>query len=273
MKTGFGAWLRGLSLAALLLLVVAGGSGSAVAAGGSGPGSGGRAKAAPVFTSAPLTKVVVSHPYVYHVTTADADAGDTRTVTAVLAPRWLRLRRAGNGSAVLQGRAGGGQVGTHTVRLEVRDAAGATAVQEFAVVVVQPPVAAPTISPAAGSDLVAPLSVTLSTATPGATIRYTTDGTVPTADTGMLYAGPLRVSGDTSLTAVAFLPGHANSAPSLASYAFLVLAVVETGGLTAAGDGEAVLSGTVNPLGLATTAWFEWSADPSFGGGRADRSR
>ena len=261
MLTGARAVVRGVCLFAALLLVGAGGR--AATAGGLGARSREGTKAAPAFSSAPLTNAVVRQTYTYHVTTTDPDAGDTRTVTAVSKPSWLRLRRTAAGDAILQGRPGAGQLGTHAVRLAVSDAAGATAVQEFTLVVRLPAGAAPEFSPAAESALTAPLSVTLAVATPGATIRYTTDGTVPTADNGIPYTGPLRVSADVTLTAVACLPGHADSAPTVATYSFLALAVVETLGLTAAGDGEATLAGTVNPLGPPATAWFEWSRDPA----------
>jgi hypothetical protein len=264
MGTGSRAWVR-LLLGGVVVAVLSGsgGDGAAAAAAASGPLPGGAAKAAPVFTSTPPTSVIIGHAYRYPITAADADAGDTRTIVAVAKPRWLGFSQTGNGSAMLRGRPGRGQVGAYAVRLAVTDAAGATAVQEFVVTVLQLPVAAPRFTPVAASGLAEPLSVSLSTATPGATIRYTTDGSVPAADRGAVYASPLRVSHDTTLTAVAFLPGHADSAPSSATYTFLVLAVVETRGLAGVGAGEAILSGTVDTLGLPTTAWFEWSTDPA----------
>lgn len=48
-------------------------------------------------------------------------------------------------------------------------------------------------------------------ATPGAEIRYTTNGTPPTATTGLIYSGPVRVRGTTVLRAAAF---RANFQPS-----------------------------------------------------------
>ena len=49
-----------------------------------------------------------------------------------------------------------------------------------------------------------PLSV--ATRTPGATIRYTLDGTKPTATTGNVYSGPITISKTTVLRAAAFKP-------------------------------------------------------------------
>ena len=45
----------------------------------------------------------------------------------------------------------------------------------------------------------APFSLELSTTTAGAEIRYTLDGTEPTADHGLVYSGPLTVDRTTTL--------------------------------------------------------------------------
>ena len=64
---------------------------------------------------------------------------------------------------------------------------------------IQQPVAAPTFNPAAGTYTAAQ-SVTIGTATSGATIRYTTDGTTPSATVGTLYSA---VAGLLNLMAIA----------------------------------------------------------------------
>jgi hypothetical protein len=53
--------------------------------------------------------------------------------------------------------------------------------------------------------------VTLTSATPGAEIRYTTDGTVPSATRGTVYTGPFTVSTTAMLRAMALKPGYADS--------------------------------------------------------------
>ena len=66
----------------------------------------------------------------------------------------------------------------------------------------------------------APFNVTIATATPGATIRYTTDGSPPTATTGTVYTGPVNVSTTTVLRAAAFKPGAFASNVDTQTYLF-----------------------------------------------------
>ena len=55
--------------------------------------------------------------------------------------------------------------------------------------------------------------VTLSCATPGAEIRYTTDGSEPSATNGAVYAGPVTISQTTTLKAGSLLPGRSDVLP------------------------------------------------------------
>ena len=77
--------------------------------------------------------------------------------------------------------------------------------------------AAPVVSPP-GGVFSAPVTVTL-TASPGAVVRYTTDGSDPT-ETSALYTGPLSVTTATDLRARAFSPGWAPSPVTQAVYQF-----------------------------------------------------
>jgi len=61
-------------------------------------------------------------------------------------------------------------------------------------------------------------SVTISTSTPGALIRYTTDGSTPTSLTGTLYNGPVFVISSLTLRAISYENGMTNSAVSPAAY-------------------------------------------------------
>ena len=56
----------------------------------------------------------------------------------------------------------------------------------------------PAFSPAAGTYTSAQ-TVTLSTTTSGASIRYTTDGSTPTETAGTLYSAPITVSSTTTI--------------------------------------------------------------------------
>jgi len=76
--------------------------------------------------------------------------------------------------------------------------------------------AAPTFSPAPGTYTGAQM-VALSSATPGATIHYTTDGSEPTA-ASPVYAGPISVPGNTTIRALARASGAPDSALSAGGY-------------------------------------------------------
>lgn len=67
----------------------------------------------------------------------------------------------------------------------------------------------------------APLALALSSATTGAVIRYTTDGTVPTETHGEVYQGPIPLDTTTTLRAVATRPGFTSSALETHTYLFL----------------------------------------------------
>jgi|GEM_PF-427017 len=227
-------------------------------------------KGEPRFTSVPVTVAMVGERYAYRVTTADPDARERRVVTLVEAPAWLRLRRAGNGSAVLRGRPGPGDLGSRPVTLRVTDAAGSTAVQRFDLGVFRGQAATPVLDPSGGTGLAAQVMVSMVTSTPGATIRYTIDGTVPTAATGLVYHSPVMVAEEATLTAVAVAPQYLSSAPVAATYTFLLLPRVETLGLSAADVGEATVTGTVDPRGMDATTWFEWWNEASGLRGQTD---
>ena len=66
-----------------------------------------------------------------------------------------------------------------------------------------------------------PFSLVLSTTTGGATIRYTTDGSVPTAGNGTVYAAPLTISATTALRAAAFATNMLGSEVSTQTYVYV----------------------------------------------------
>lgn len=84
-----------------------------------------------------------------------------------------------------------------------------------------PTVATPTFTPASALYF-SPVTVSISTATDGATIRYTTNGDEPTV-LSTLYEGPFTVSSTTTVRAIAFKDEMTASAIATATYTFPVL--------------------------------------------------
>jgi hypothetical protein len=78
-------------------------------------------------------------------------------------------------------------------------------------------VSAPTFNPSPGTYPSAQ-NVTITTATTGATIRYTTDGSPPSETLGTVYAGPVAVSSSMTIKAVAYMSGWTSSSVSSGTY-------------------------------------------------------
>jgi hypothetical protein len=76
--------------------------------------------------------------------------------------------------------------------------------------------AVPTFSPLAGTYATAQ-TVSISYPTSGATIYYTTNGTTPTTSSSV-YTGPITVSSNETIQAIATVSGYANSATGSAAY-------------------------------------------------------
>jgi len=83
--------------------------------------------------------------------------------------------------------------------------------------VVEPQASAPTFSPAGGS-YTSSQSVTISSSTSGATIRYTTDGSTPTETHGTVYSAAVNISATTTLNAIAYKSGYVDSSITSAVY-------------------------------------------------------
>ncbi|MBN1674119.1 MAG: CotH kinase family protein [Kiritimatiellae bacterium] len=71
-------------------------------------------------------------------------------------------------------------------------------------------------------------SVAISTATSGATIRYTTDGSAPTASKGTVYGGAVPISTTTCLRAVAAKSGMTTSMSVTQTYIFPAKVLIQT---------------------------------------------
>ena len=80
-------------------------------------------------------------------------------------------------------------------------------------------VAAPQFSVARGFYN-APFSLSLTSATVSAQIRFTTDGTLPSAVSGTLYTGPVTITNTTVVQAIATEPGYLPSAVGTCTYIF-----------------------------------------------------
>ena len=82
-------------------------------------------------------------------------------------------------------------------------------------------VEAPVFNPAAGTHTSAQ-SVTITSATSGATIRYTTDGSTPSQTNGTVYSSPVNISVTTTLKAIAYKAGMSDSSVTSGTYTILL---------------------------------------------------
>ena len=86
-----------------------------------------------------------------------------------------------------------------------------------------------------------PFNLTLFTPTPGAQIRYTTDGSPPSATHGTVYTAPVPIGNTTTVRATAFLEGWFNASVQTRTYIFLASVLTQPG----------------NPPGFPPTADYE----------------
>ncbi len=73
-----------------------------------------------------------------------------------------------------------------------------------------------------------PIDVRLTCPTPEVVIRYTTNGSLPSATNGFVYTGPLRIGGTTPLRAVGVRPGWQSSRVETHTYLVLDDVVLQT---------------------------------------------
>src|SRR5204863_6487183 len=72
-------------------------------------------------------------------------------------------------------------------------------------------------------------SVIVTSATPGVTIRYTTNCSAPSLTNGFLYSGPISINGTTVLRARAFRDGFEPTDIDTQTYIFLDQVLVQNG--------------------------------------------
>ena len=87
----------------------------------------------PAFTSNPITQTIEDDIYTYAVSTSDPDAGDILIIRALVLPNWLELTDNSDGTAILTGTPENQDVGLSNVVLNVEDASGDNANQNFAI--------------------------------------------------------------------------------------------------------------------------------------------
>jgi hypothetical protein len=102
-------------------------------------------------------------------------------------------------------------------------------------------VAPPAFTPAPGTYGSA-RSVTLTSATAGASFRYTLDGTTPTPTTGTLYSGAIAVNSTATLKAIAYKAGMADSSLSVGNYLIGLAPAAPAGMTIATSDRRAYLT-------------------------------
>jgi LruC domain-containing protein len=65
-------------------------------------------------------------------------------------------------------------------------------------------------------------SITITTSTSNATIKYTTDGSIPSQSNGILYSGAVIINTSSTLKAIAYKTAYTNSDISTANYTILI---------------------------------------------------
>jgi hypothetical protein len=114
-------------------------------------------------------------------------------------------------------------------------------------------VAKPTAS-LAGGEVASGTTVALSTATSGATIYYTTDGSAPSSSNGTAYTGPVSVTVTITIKAIAVMMGMTDSDVRSESYTTLEEAVASAKTALAVGyTGSDTSSSVTQNVTLATT--------------------
>ena len=106
---------------------------------------------------------------------------------------------------------------SETIKVIAYESGWADSAVVAAVYAISGSVAAPIFSPAAGT-YANPQSVTVSTSTAGASIRFTTDGSAPTETIGTVYSTPLVVATSETINAIAYRSGWLDSTVSTAAY-------------------------------------------------------
>ena len=167
------------------------------------------APTAPTITSVLRVNGIAGFPFSYTIT---ATGATPITFTATNLPAWLSFA-----SPTLSGTPPA--AGTYTASLQATNALGADN-QTLTITISPAPgtnnVAMPVFSPAPGTYTSAQ-SVAISCATPGSTIFFTVDGTVPTRFS-TVYSAPINVSANITLQAFATATGMTDGPVAVGTY-------------------------------------------------------
>lgn len=116
-----------------------------------------------------------------------------------------------------------------------------------------------------------PVSVAITSATPGAVIRYTTDGSTPSAANGTVYSAPLTISSTTVLRAIAMLDGWTSSDVDTQTYLFPGDIITQSSN-GAAPPGWPATSGTSQVLNFGMDPNVVNHSNPDIGGAETVKS-
>jgi len=109
----------------------------------------------------------------------------------------------------------------------------------------------------------APFDVTITTEDADAEIRYTLDGTDPTATHGLIYAGPIHISRTTTLRAAAFKPGYLSTNIDTQTYIFLDDVILQSpGGSPPPGWPAGPINGQILSYGMDPVIVNHWQYGP-----------
>lgn len=123
----------------------------------------------------------------------------------------------------------------------------------------EPTVAPPSFSPGTGVYSTTQ-TVVISSATQGASIRYTTDGSMPTETAGILYSGPVTVGISETVKGIAFESGMIDSAVSSATYTLPISVTVSPSSVSLYSNQTQQFTATV--INTANTG-VTWSVSPA----------
>lgn len=96
-----------------------------------------------------------------------------------------------------------------------------------------------------GGAFAGPQTVTIDPNEPDSTVRYTLDGTLPTANNGVTYTGPLIVSASATLRVVNVQAGKLDSEPAQAQFHIFGRLVERVDDIVLTGDQEMVIEDTM----------------------------